>query len=87
MAENNDRVTQAVLKQVVENNTKALERIDTRLDQIDGCIRNLENRMTRVETRQDNIDGDMTRIERKADGWNIVNSVGAGFAAILAWFR
>jgi len=82
---NNDRITQAILKQVVENNTKALERIDKRLDAIDVCIRNLENRMTRVETRQDNIDDDIDRLSRKSDGWSVFNSALAAIAMYLGW--
>jgi len=87
MAENNDRITQAVLKAVVENNTKALERIDTRLAKIDSCIVSLEHRMSVVETRQEGLREDVVSIRAKSDGWNLINSIGASIAGILAWFK
>jgi len=87
MPDSNDRVTQAILKQTLENNTKALERFDKRLDAIDTCIRSLENRMSVTETRLTNNEKDIEAISRKTDGWNLLNSVGAGAAAILAWFK
>ena len=87
MAADNDRITQAVLKQVVENNTKVLERIDKRLEKIDSCIVSLEHRMSVVETRQEGMREDITGIRTKADGWNLINSIGASAAGLLAWFK
>ena len=85
--ENNSRITQAVLKQVVENNTRALEKIDKRLKEIDDCVRGLESRMTAVETKQQGTEDDVDRLQRNTSAWNGLNSLGAFIAGILAWFK
>ena len=77
MAEN-DRVTQAVLKQVVENNTKALDKIDSRLKVLDDSMHDLDKRQTKTETK---VDG----LENRVNTWGGVNSVGAIIAGVLAY--
>ena len=87
MVEDNDRVTQAVLNQTIKNNTAALKEIGTTLKELDTTVRQLENRMSVAETRLDDHKDDIDAISRKADGWNIINSLGAAAAGILAWFK
>ena len=87
MTNDNARISQAVLKKVVENNTEALKRIDTRLEKIDVCISDFERRLSVVETKQDHTEKDIEGLSRKTDGWNAINSIGAGIAGILAWFK
>ena len=78
MAVNNDRVTQAVLKQVVENNTKALEKIDKRLDVLDDCLHDLQKRQAVTETK-------VSGLENRVNTWGGVNSLGAAIAMIMSY--
>jgi len=83
----NDRITQAILNQTIKNNTAALKEISDTLKDLDTCVRVLETRMSVAETRLDGQRDDIEAISRKADGWNLINSLGAGLAGILAWFK
>ena len=83
----NDRITQAILNQTIKNNTAALKEISGTLKDLDTCVRVLETRMSVAETRLDNQEDDIRNISTKADGWNLINSVGASVAGLIAWFK
>ena len=87
MAEDNDRITQAILNATIQNNTRALETMATTLEKLFVSISKLENRMTRAETRIDGHKESINNLRAKSDVWNIINSLGASAAAFLAWFK
>jgi len=68
----NVRITQAVLANIVEANTKALDKIDRKLGDYDERIRDLENSYVGLETR--------------VNVWSGINSLGAAVATVLGVF-
>jgi hypothetical protein len=71
-AASNVRVTQAVLKQVVETNTIVLEKVNKKLDDLEGRTRKLEI--------------DHARLDTTVKTWGGINSVGAMVAGVLGYF-
>ncbi len=64
------RITQSVLVSVVEANTKALDKVDRKLNDYDERLRDLENSYVGLET--------------KVNVWSGINSIGAIAAAGIA---
>ena len=68
----NARVTQAVLKKVVETNTIVLEKVSDKLDDLEDRIRKLEI--------------DHARLDTTVKTWGGINSLGAVVAGVLGYF-
>ena len=68
----NARVTQAVLKQVVETNTAVLEKVNDKLDDLEGRTRTLEI--------------DHARLDTTVKTWGGINSLGVMVASVLGAF-
>ena len=83
----NDKITQAVLVTVVENNTKVLERIDIRLEKIDTTVNDIDKRVSVVETKHDSLKESVDGIRVKSNVWDGINSFLFAIAGAFAWWR
>lgn len=43
--------------------------------------------MGKVETRVGHNEGDISALQKRSDGWNVINSLGVAVAGIVAFFR
>ena len=80
----NGRVTLAVVAQKVDEVLRRIDRIDHACERYDTRIGALETGQAERRTQVNDIRNDVIALERKAEGWNLLNSLGAGVAAILA---
>jgi len=80
----NGRVTLAVVAQKVDEVLRRMDRIDHACERYDMRIGVLETGQAERRTQVGDIRNDVDALEKKAESWNLLNSLGAGVAAILA---
>ena len=79
----NGRVTLAIIGTKLDNIADRLEDICSRADGHDYRLRTLENGQVARQEQIAFIKDDVSNLKRKYESWSLLNSVGAGIAAIL----
>ena len=79
----NGRVTLAVVAQKVDEVLRRMDRIDHACERYDTRIGALETGQAERRTQVGDIRNDIDALEKKAESWNLLNSVGVAIAGVL----
>ena len=81
----NDKITQAILNETIKLNTIALDRINTRLDDYDIEIHELDKVQAAQEKDIENQGKHIDRMDKRVNAWGGANTLGVLVASILAY--
>ena len=81
----NDKITQAILNKTIQDNTKALDRINTRLDEYDREIHELDKVQAAQEKDIENQGDHIDKLDKRVNAWGGANTLGVLVASILAY--
>lgn len=57
------------------------------IPQIRRDVSDIKIGMGKVETRVSHNESDIATLQKRSDGWNVINSLGVAAAAVIAWLR
>jgi len=57
------------------------------IPEIKSSVQTIKEEVGKFQVRIERNEKDISHLEKRSDGWNIINSVGVGVAGIIAWLR